>query len=459
MDLKLFVAILVGKIAYFLIKISGKSGGTAAPGLYALKIDPQLITKLTRKIKYGSVLISGTNGKTTTARLVSEILSSKFPILHNRQGSNLLRGIASTLVCNSTFLGTMKGNLGIWEIDEAVFKQACETIKPKIVVLLNLFRDQLDRYGEIDTIKKNWHESLLKLDKSTLLIANFDDPGIVFTSRNFKGKLIGFAVESTKSHLPPVDAVSDINHCPNCQGKLKYKKVLTSHLGNFYCQTCLFKRPEPKISAHDIELKPNFATSLKIKNGNKNFSLSYNFPGLYNVYNVLASIGVTTSFKVNTNNLIKTIENFSGAFGRYQKIRVNDKKITIFLIKNPAGANEVLRTIPLGKALSLLVILNDNFADGRDVSWIWDTNWEILNHKFKNLFVSGTRAWDMALRLKYADIKLSKNNVYEDISYSVQTVIENMNNKDTLIVLPTYTALLEMQKLLAKKGQIKWHEQ
>lgn len=459
-DLRLALAQAIGKLTAFAIKALGKTGATAAPGLYALKIDPILVKKLSGKIKYGSIIVSGTNGKTTTARLIFDLLSKRFQIIHNRQGSNLLRGIASTLISASSLSGKISGNLGLWEVDEATLEEVVANTNAQMLVLLNLFRDQLDRYGEVDTIRAKWQKIIERLPKTVTLVLNTDDPGISYLARFFKGKIIFFGVKDRQINLPKIASTADIRHCLVCQAPLHYQTLLSAHMGHYRCPNCHLKRPMPHVSAQNLKFKPDFSTAAKLAVNGQSFTVNYNLPGLYNVYNILAAVAAYNNFQMNKSQLRKAIRKFAAAFGRFQKIKVKNKNVVIFLIKNPAGANEVLRTIATKDKISLLTILNDNFADGRDVSWIWDTNWEVIAPKTRNITVSGIRASDQALRLKYAGFKLDKKNIHRQISYSIKNSLAKLSNNDTLIVLPTYTALLEVQKSLAKLAGInKWHLQ
>lgn len=458
MDLRLTAAIITGKLIAFIIKLTG-GGATAAPGLYALKIDPNLVKKLTKPIKHGSIIVSGTNGKTTTARLISDIATTKYQIIANRQGSNLLRGIASTLISQSSLRGKITSTLAIWEIDEATVTEAIENTHPQIVLLLNLFRDQLDRYGEVDSVRARWQKTLAKLPASTTLILNADDPGVSFLAKEFKGEVFYFGVNDQKINLPQITHTADISHCLNCGATLKYSTVLSGHLGHYQCPNCRLKRPTPDISASNINFSTDFSTSLKLTHHSSLSTLHYPLPGLYNVYNILAATACATALGIDNSTIKAKISSFSAAFGRFQKVSVEGIQAMIFLIKNPTGANEVLRTLAQKDELHLLAILNDNIADGRDVSWVWDTNWEILAKKINTISIGGTRAWDLATRFKYAGFEVSKNNVYEDISDSISSTVKNLHTKDTLIILPTYTAMLEVQKTLSKMGSTKWHKQ
>ena len=460
MDFKLFLATLAGKILAFVIGVFG-GGATAAPGLYALKIDPNFVSKLSKQIPHGSIIISGTNGKTTTARLTYDILSIKYMVIHNRQGSNLLRGIASTLIANSSIFGKLKFDLALWEVDEATLSEAVKNVYPKTIVLLNLFRDQLDRYGEVDSIRIKWQKALDTLSKNTTLILNSDDPGISILGKSFAGKKIFFGVADNQVKLPVVAGVSDVKHCLVCGAELVFDAQLSAHLGHYSCPKCNFKRPDPDISAANLMFKPDFSTSISVKSNSQTLTVNYSLPGLYNVYNILATFAVSSQYNIAPPKVKNKIIGFSTAFGRFQRTKIKNRELVTFLIKNPAGANEVLRTISNLPKVNLLVILNDKIADGRDVSWIWDTDWEILKEKVDNVFISGIRRFDMALRLKYAGFKLSKNNIYKEVNYSILNAVQKLNTKDTLIVLPTYTALLNVQKTLNRAGEkvAKWQKQ
>lgn len=450
MDIQLLLAIMLGKTINLVLKLKGR-GGTAAPGLYALKIDPDLVKKLSGKIKNGSIAISGTNGKTTTARVLSDIVSENHKIIHNRQGSNLLRGIASTLIKHTSLTGIVDANLAIWESDEAALPEILSQTSSNTIVLLNLFRDQLDRYGEVETVRTKWAIAMSSLPSSTNLILNADDPNVSFVQKSFKGKPTYFGVEDKKLDLTVVENVADVRFCLNCGNKLSYEPIFSAHLGHWSCTKCRYNRPKPSVSASGLKFSPDLSTELRLSVNRRPLTVNYSLPGLYNAYNILAATAAALSIGINDSQIAKSIRSFQPAFGRFQKLTFEGKKAVILLIKNPAGANEVIRTISTLKNSHLLTILNDNIADGRDVSWIWDTNWEVLKGKFNTVVTSGTRAYDMALRLKYAG--MSNINVHEDISSSLENSFSKMDNKDTLLILPTYTAMLELQKVLGEK----WH--
>lgn len=461
MDLSLAAAIFIGKIISKINKLKG-TGGTAAPGLYGLKIDPNLIKKSTTINNLKSVVISGTNGKTTTARLISSIVDGK--IIHNRQGSNLLRGLASTLISESTVFGKVKQSKCLWEADEAALVEIASQVNIKFLVLLNLFRDQLDRYGEIDTIRKKWQAVVKSLPKKSTLILNADDPSTNYLKGFAKCKTVMFGVEADIS-LPTIENVADVKYCINCGHKLHYIKLYSAHLGIYKCTNCDFKRYHPQIKAVKANFKDNFSTDLQLTINHEPFTITYPLPGLYNAYNVLAAITVASELAIPLADIKNKVKNFQAAFGRFQSVKIpaspaggRSKSVVIFLIKNPTGANEVIRTIASRENLNLLAVLNDNTADGRDVSWIWDTNWEALSGKLNNLFLSGNRKFDLGNRFKYAGFNIRKNQLVSIVKDALVKSLDALPPNETLLILPTYTALLEIEQALQEMGAGKWQE-
>lgn len=461
MDLRLFSAIFAGKIIKLILKLKG-SGATAAPGLIALKIDPKLISKMTKQLKNGSIIVTGTNGKTTTSRLIFNMIKEKYRIIHNRQGSNLMRGIASTLIVNSNLLGKLEYEIGLWEVDEAVTPIAIRAINPKSVLFLNLFRDQLDRYGEIDSIRKLWKKSAESLKPNTTIVLNADDPGVLSLKTTTKAKIVTFGIEEKESTFPKIIQKGDVKHCPICFSKLRYETTYSSHLGIYSCTNikCGFKRVNPNFVATQLTNSRDFKTKFTIKKPGFKIKIQSNLPGVYNVYNQLAAVATSQEFEKDITKLSNTLKSYDPAFGRFQKLDIANKKIVIFLIKNPTGANEILRLLTTRSDISLLIALNDLLADGTDISWIWDTDWEVVKDKIKDMHITGLRAWDMANRLKYAGYKMNKDNIHENIKYSLDSALSNLDKEDTLIILPTYTALLELQKYISKQEGIStWQRQ
>lgn len=456
-DIQLFLAILSGKLINFSLNFAN-SGGTAAPGLISLKIDSRLIKKLRKQLTY-SIIISGTNGKTTTARLLASILQQAgIAFYHNRAGSNLLRGVASTLVSQAKLNGSLVPKIGLWEIDEAALPQALESLQPKLVVLTNLFRDQLDRYGEIDTLAKKWQLALKKLPQQNLIILNSDDPTVASLGKNLSHKVYYYGIRDSKAGEEKLSHAADAIFCPYCSRALVYKKVYISHLGRYYCRNCGEIQPNPQFFADHISHQ---LSQLQFLSHTPKVSYLIKAPlsGLYNTYNALASISIATLLKIDKLAIIEGIKKFIPAFGRFEQISIGQKTLKILLVKNPAGFNEVIKMINFlthKQKASLLIALNDKIADGQDVSWIWDADVEKLEQEqLANIIISGTRRYDLGLRLKYANIIRQPADRISNILPLNQAISSLLNTPSkNLIIIPTYTAMLEIRKILNKKGLV-----
>jgi UDP-N-acetylmuramyl tripeptide synthase len=448
----LFTAVASARILKGLIRISG-GGATAAPGLLAEYMDPKALKKL-GKYYDGSVLITGTNGKTTTARLLGSILTGKkWPYIHNRAGSNLLRGLIGIMAENiSIRRGTKK--LALLEADELTLPSAVNSTEPRVIVFNNLFRDQLDRYGEVDKIRKVWQRSLLQLEPRNVLALNSDDHSVSHLGTSSKAKAIYFGIEDANLSLGKLPHASDFTSCVSCGGELRFDQVYLSHLGKYRCASCGLKRPKPDVYAKKVTLDEERGFVADIVTPKGSIDLKLSLPGIYNVYNALAAISAALALDIDLPTIKKALNRTPAAFGRTEKIDVDGKKIFIALVKNPSGFNEILRLLMAsGADKYLLIIINDLIADGKDVSWLWDVDFEGLFSKnnIKRVRVSGIRAADMALRLKYVSDSI-ETQIEESAESALETSLQEVPKKETLYILPTYTAMLALKKLLAGKG-------
>jgi len=427
------IAIIVGRFIKFSIKLFNRGKGEAAPGLAILKIDPNFIASRQQNIKQ-RIIITGTNGKTTTTHLIGKILQlQNKSIITNPHGSNLSRGIASALLADNQVDATL------WETDEAAFIDIFKQTKPTHVILLNLFRDQLDRYGEVDNTVKKWQKILEKSSPITLII-NGDDPNLEKIAQACKQhKIIRFGVVKSDIGKDKPEAYGDAIFCPKCHQFLQYKLSTFSHLGDYKC-VCGFKRG---VIDYDISL-------LKNKIFIKNNLISSNLLGTYSAYNLAAVISLCKQLNLDMDLVNKAISDFVPSFGRQEKIKYFDKKLNLLLIKNPTAASQNLEILENREGkLNLIIAINDNFADGRDISWLWDVNFDLISNKVNKIFVTGTRALDMALRLKYAGFDMNNVVVEPDIKKTI-VLLKNAEDKE-FDILPTYTAMLEIRKNLIKK--------
>ena len=452
MDIRFISAIGAAKILKTIIRISG-GGGTAAPGLLAENLDPGILKKL-GKYYDGSILVTGTNGKTTTSRLIGSILDkAKVPFVHNRAGSNLLRGLSGTLVENISFRGNIK-KLALLEVDELTLPAAHSSLDPRVIVFNNLFRDQLDRYGEVDKIQKIWQRTLRQLDPTTVLVLNSDDQSIAHLGPDSQTRVIYFGIEDDGLALGRLPHASDFTSCISCGDQLRFDRVYLSHLGKYRCTTCGLKRPKPDVYAEKVFLDGEQGFTANIVTPKGTIQIKVPLPGIYNVYNTLAAISAALALNIELSAINKGLQSTLPAFGRTETLNIDGKRVFLGLVKNPTGFNEILRLLFSKRSDKyLLLIINDLIADGKDVSWLWDVDFEEIFSKnlVKRVRVAGLRAVDMALRIKYANRDVLPK-IEETIETAVQASLEEVPKGETLYILPTYTAMLSLKRIFAQRG-------
>jgi lipid II isoglutaminyl synthase (glutamine-hydrolysing) len=433
---------------------SGRSGGTTAPGRLLLRLAPGALGRMSDELDEGSVLVSATNGKTTTAAMVAAGLAgTDREVVHNRAGSNMAWGVATALLD----AGRRPGQLGLFEVDEAWLGQVAREVEPRLVLLCNLFRDQLDRYGELELLADRWAETVTQLDGRAGFVLNADDPLVADLGRGRQG-VTYFGLADDSQTLPAMQHAADSKHCRNCGHPYEYDAIYLGHLGRYRCPNCGRTRPEPDVVARRVELEGMSGSRLTLATPAGTLELELPLPGLYNVYNALAAAATLLRLDVPLATVGAALESFAGAFGRVETIPIDGRRVSILLIKNPAGANEVLRTLTLEEGeLDLWFALNDRIADGRDISWIWDADFEVLAGRVRHATCAGTRAEEMALRLKYAGID-ARIEVDRELGSSLDSAVAATGG-ERLFALPTYTALLELRDLLTRRGLAKrWSE-
>lgn len=446
-------AIFAAKTAGKINKITG-SGGTALPGLVAKKLSGNILGDLTRKnFPKGIILVTGTNGKTTTSRFVASILQeSGTTYLHNRAGSNLERGLIATVVEKTNLQGKIDAQMAVFEVDEAYVPMVAKQINPDYVVVTNLFRDQLDRYGELDSIAQSFKKTFAEL-KNTHFILNADDPLVASIGLEIedKTKLHYFGVEGYNGQKLEHDHTADSIFSPISGQPLQYSQQYFSHLGVYQSKNGDFKRPKPEYQAKNIIESASSGVSFDVNTTTKAISLP--LKGLYSVYNALAAYAVGEVIGIGSQQIKKALESSAAAFGRAEEISYNDKKWLLLLIKNPTGFNQIIQTYLLeSQKDTLWIIINDNFADGRDVSWLWDAAIEDISAYQGKVMVSGTRAYDMALRLKYAGLEGFE--VEPDIEKALGSLDVSTGKRQRILVLPTYTAMRQLRAELVKEAGI-----
>lgn len=446
-----FLAILVGKLALLATRLFRFGSGTTLPGLIAEKIDPNIIKKLSKNLKFGTIIVTGTNGKTTTSKMLVEIFSEEgFTVLHNPSGSNLTRGIASALIQSTHLLRPgLEADIAVFEVDEATMPEATTKLRPTAVLITNLFRDQLDRYGELDKTAAIIGKSLRGLAKTTVIL-NADDPLVSSLSEYAEGEVLYFGVEDSTIKTDSESAM-DSKDCIYCGHELKYENRYLGHLGKWSCNNCKKKRTEPNFSVKNISLSP-IKSEFNLSLGTEDAKIEMPIAGLYNIYNALAAASVASVFEAGLPVISHTLRNCSAAFGRMEVIEVDGKKIMMLLVKNPTGANQSVSTIYSdGKPKKVAFILNDNFADGTDVSWIWDVDFEYFDLHDSYFIASGIRAEDMALRLKYAGIDTKNCELIKDPVKATKELAKSLKDNEFGYLFPTYTAMVEIRSNFASR--------
>jgi lipid II isoglutaminyl synthase (glutamine-hydrolysing) len=424
----------------------GAGAGMTVPGKLLSKLDPGAIDKLAARLPGGTAVVSATNGKTTTSAMVAEILRPRFRLAHNHSGANLVSGVASTL------LSAGDAELGLLEVDEGALPEVVRRVRPRAVLLGNLFRDQLDRYGELELVAERWRGAVGELPSTTTVVLNADDPQV----GSLREDAVHYGLDDPAVARPALQHAADSKYCIRCGTPYLYAAAYVGHLGDYHCPNCGHARPALQVSARSIELEGLERAAFDLVTPEKTRRVELTLPGLYNVYNALGAATLARSLGASLDEIVAGLARFGAAFGRFERIAVNGKQLLLLLIKNPAGANEAVRTLVDGRAPRLAVVaLNDAIADGRDVSWIWDVDFEPLLVGLDTVVVSGGRAAELALRCKYGGLDDSKIEVEPDLARAIDRGLELTPDGGELVVLPTYTAMLALQRVIVERGLAK----
>jgi UDP-N-acetylmuramyl tripeptide synthase len=449
---KLALARAVGAVS----RLRG-GGASSAPGKVLMRLEPGAIGELGARLPLGSVLVSATNGKTTTSALLVGILErAGLSLVNNQSGANMAGGIASTLLAAARPRGSIAGELGLFEVDELWLDSLAAELHPRAILLGNLFRDQLDRYGELETIADRWAAAVRNGPaREATLVLNADDPTIADLGREREAPVVYFGVEDDSLALAGMAHAADAKHCRRCGAPYVFDVVYLGHLGHYHCPSCGQIRPAPTVVARSVALQGVGSARFTLQTPAGTAEVRLSLPGLYNVYNALAAAALATALEVVLPEIVAGLQETRAAFGRAETVHVDGREMRILLVKNPAGANEVLRTLALEPGEhDLLGVLNDRIADGRDVSWIWDADFELLAGRVRRATCSGSRAPELALRLKYAGIDPARIHVQDDLSSALREAAADRSDPQApLYALPTYTAMLALRELLVARGE------
>lgn len=430
------IAIYLGKLLSAVGRMLGRKS-SSSPGEIALKICPGLISDMNKRIAHKIIVTCGTNGKTTTNNIICSALESKgYKVLCNRVGANMLSGVATAYTEAACIFKRVYADYACLEIDEAYAKIIFKYIKPDIMVITNLFRDQLDRYGELDGTVKLINDAIGLADDVTLVL-NADDPVCVRFSQNENAKVLYYGV--SEKVLETSDNTKEGKYCPICGCELSYNYCHYSQLGDFFCPKCGYKRPLPDFEVTDVSLKSPMRFKI---NGQV---VEVNYKGFYNIMNLAAVYAALSAAGINTEDFRDLLENYKPQTGRMQEFYIG-KKVILSLSKNPAGFNQAIETLNYDESKKdVIIAINDGVGDGRDVSWLWDVNFDRLkNDKLNTLAITGIRRYDTALRFKYDDIEV------DDICESMKDVLKKslLMDSDIVYVMVNYTALFSTESIL-----------
>ena len=453
------LALTIARTTGAVSRRAGRGGGTSLPGLVLLRLRPRAVEELAAGLTDGSIVVSATNGKTTTARLlVAAIEATGRRVVANTAGANLLRGVASSLLATSK--DEPGPDVGVFEVDEAALDSVVDQARPRVLVLMNLFRDQLDRYGELEVLADRWADLVAGLSVTTTVVANVDDPAVEAIGRAASATLT-FGVTDHSVGRDGLTHAADSTTCRTCGTVLEYDLVTIGHLGHWRCPGCGLVRPEPAVALSEVRPRGLDGQDLVVQTPEGPVSATISLPGLHNAYNATAAVAGALAMGVPVGDIGPALEATAAAFGRAERLPVRGRDVVLLLAKNPTGANENIRTV-LGHdgPVHALVALNDRTADGHDVSWIWDVDHEPLLERAQRLDVAGDRAYDLALRFRYGGVDEDHMTVHEDLAEAFDAAVEATPESGTLFVLPTYTAMIELQHLLTERGITKafWHD-
>ena len=447
MGLRAAIAIIACRASRFVLRKLGK-GGTNAPGCVALALYPDILGELAKGVT--SIVVTGTNGKTTTSRMIEKSMEdSGMDYFSNKSGANMLSGIVAEFAMNCTLTGKNKHKYALVECDEAHFKNVSKYIDAKCIVVTNVFRDQLDRYGEV-THTLNSILTGIKNSPNAVVCINADCSLSVSMKDQIPNKVVFYGVES-EIYKNRVQEVSDAPYCIKCKTEYVYDYVTYGHLGGFRCPKCGYHRPDAQVAVEKVLESTADSSKILVRFGGKEYEATVNLPGGYNIYNATAMIAAGYVMGMDDKVIINALNSFECGFGRMEKFTVNNTDVRMILIKNPAGCNQVLNFLSnLNEPALFIVSLNDRFADGTDISWIWDVDFEKLNNisdMLTGVWVTGRRADEMAMRMKYTGLPIEKIRVIKDYN---ELIAQAVAQDAPVYLMPTYTAMLDIREIFSK---------
>jgi lipid II isoglutaminyl synthase (glutamine-hydrolysing) len=447
------LAIAVGKSASFATRLIGRGGGTAITGMVARKVDPRILDKLVRVPGVPVVAITGSNGKTTTARFAAALLRGEgIAVCHNSAGANLVQGVTSLAVSNATLTGRLPDGVLVVEVDEGALPRVAPEILPRALLVTSLFRDQLDRFGEIYAVADAIESVAATLPADCALVVNADDPMVATMAEKRQGRRVTFGL-AIKTSMDQITRAADTIRCPRCQADLKYRHVYLSHMGDYYCPKCGFARPKLDVAVTALEVVGLDKTRCQIQTPQGKLILEIPQSGVHIAYDVAGAVAILVGLGVSLDTAPESLAAVGPAFGRLEKIDAGGKTVILAFAKNPTSYNTTLRALATeDEPKQLLIAASNTLVDGEDFGWLWDVDFESMAPKVERVVVSGTRADELANRLHYAGVATNKLTVLEDRAEALTEAIALLPPGSRLVVLSGYTPLIEIRNEMRRRG-------
>jgi UDP-N-acetylmuramyl tripeptide synthase len=439
-------------------------GGTSLPGMVARRIDPNILQAVMSNCTAQKIVITGSNGKTTTSRMIAEMArASGQRLSHNRSGSNLVQGVTSVAVNFATIFGHLQSDVLVFEIDEGTMPLVVPEIQPDVVVVTNIFRDQLDRFGELHAVARELDKVLEGLPATSTIVLNGNDPQVANFGLQAKARRIFFGLNTSEIGTPVPDISADVIRCIHCQEDLEYKVAYLSHLGLYRCPNCGYTLPPLDIAATSVDLAPDgkSPTHMILSTPVGELDLTIPLPGVHNVYNAAAAVGAALAAGFPQEKLPVALARLQPAFGRLEEIKAGDQTIYLAFVKNPTSFNLIMRLIMQHPAQKhLLLAASHTVVDGEDFSWLWDIDLEEIAAETVDAICSGNKSEELAMRLKYAQVPAGRIHLIEDREQALNAALKNAGPGGTLYILATYSPTQELRRLMQKRGWVRhfWEE-
>ncbi len=447
------LAIAVGKSAAIATRLIGRGGGTAITGMVARKVDPRILDKLVRVPGVPVVAITGSNGKTTTARFAAALLRGEgIAVCHNSAGANLIQGVTSLAVSNATLRGRLPEGVLVVEVDEGALPRVAPETLPRALLVTDLFRDQLDRFGEIYAVADAIESVAASLPADCALIVNADDPMVAIMAEKRQGRRVTFGL-AIKTSTDQITRAADTIRCPRCQADLKYRHVYLSHMGDYHCSKCSFTRPKLDVAVTSLEVVGLDKTRCEIQTPQGKLILEIPQSGVHIAYDAAGAVAILVGLGVSLDHAPESLAAVGPAFGRLEKIDAGGKTVILAFAKNPTSYNTTLRALATEEEpKQLLIAASNTLVDGEDFGWLWDVDFESMAPKVDRVVVSGTRADELANRLHYAGVATNKLTVIEDRPAALTEAMALLPPGSRLVVLSGYTPLIEIRNEMRRRG-------